>query len=572
MVRQVADAAPQTDPSLLAALVLGPGPTVPVRWRKGPTLGAGSFGTVYLGLNCDTGELLAVKEVAAIGLEGAAAAQGPGGRPAGSGPGGAVAGPGGGGGPGEAVQQLEREVALLGSLRHPNIVKYVGTQRGDPGLPAGAHGSDGAPLYIFLEYVPGGSVSSLLGRFGPLDEPLVALFTRQLVQGLAYLHAQRTVHRDIKGANLLLEKTGVLKVADFGMAKQIHEQVSYTKSFKGSAFWMAPEVIKQQGHGVAADIWSVGCTVLEMATGKPPWSQCTSQVQAIFKIASSSDLPAIPERLSPLATEFVLLCLQRDPSARPSSEQLLRHPFLTQLLKLPSPPPALHDPLNLLAHLQHHGMGPADMRAMQGGSGPGSGPQNPTNAFGVPLTIPAVNTLAGVGNGRPGSLTFAVHGSPAAHGVGHSPKAMGSPLGLNQNGRPFGGALGGSPTAAALGGLMDDDQLATLVLGDSVHITKQARAAQQAAERAAAEEDDREELTIDFTTQPQHFRVRGLLSLPPLKLLQGGQQLPTVGFTPSWNPVAVAAAASSVSISTGRLSVDQSQGQQQQQTGGGRRI
>ena len=97
--------------------------------------------------------------------------------------------------------------------------------------------------------------------------------------GLAYLHSMRTVHRDIKGANLLVEKNGRIKLADFGMAKQMVEHMSFTRSFKGSAFWMAPEVIRQRGHGVAADIWSVGCTVLEMATGNPPWSQCSTQVR-----------------------------------------------------------------------------------------------------------------------------------------------------------------------------------------------------------------------------------------------------------------------------------------------------
>lgn len=135
------------------------------------------------------------------------------------------------------------------------------------------------------------------------------------------------MHRDIKGANILVEKSGRIKLADFGMAKTMVEQLSLTKSFKGSAYWMAPEVIRQKGHGVTADIWSVGCTVLEMATGKPPWSQCSTQVQAIFKIASSQELPTIPEHLFPDATEFILLCLQRDPTARPSAEDLLEHSF-----------------------------------------------------------------------------------------------------------------------------------------------------------------------------------------------------------------------------------------------------
>eukprot|EP00951_Prasinocladus_malaysianus_P029897 scaffold278474_cov28-Prasinocladus_malaysianus.AAC.1 len=127
-----------------------------------------------------------------------------------------------------------------------------------------------------------------IGHFGMCFRSIVAF-----VPGLAYLHSMRTVHRDIKGANLLVEKNGRVKLADFGMAKQMVEHMSVTRSFKGSAFWMAsafsaksnimlaalaaPEVIRQRGHGVAADIWSVGCTVLEMATGSPPWSQCSTQ-------------------------------------------------------------------------------------------------------------------------------------------------------------------------------------------------------------------------------------------------------------------------------------------------------
>eukprot|EP00798_Chlamydomonas_sp_ICE-L_P022851 gene22851-30025_t len=265
-------------------------PTMPYTWKKGDSLGQGSFGTVYLGLNNQTGELLAVKEVSMID-------DGPQSK--------------------EAVGQLEQEVALLSQLNHANIVRYIGTKR------------EGASLFIFLEYVAGGSISSLITRFGPLEEDVIRVYTRQLLSGLAYLHAQRTVHRDVKGANLLVEKDGRIKLADFGMAKQMVEQASYTRSFKGSAFWMAPEVIKQQGHGIAADIWSIGCTVLEMATGKPPWcTQCTTQVQAIFKIASSQDLPSIPESLSPEASEFVMLCLQRDPAARPAAQDLLQHPFV----------------------------------------------------------------------------------------------------------------------------------------------------------------------------------------------------------------------------------------------------
>lgn len=218
----------------------------------------------------------------------------------------------------EAVEQLEQEVELLSRLQHPNIVRYVGISR------------ESRALYIFLEYVPGGSIASLLSRFGAFEESVISVYTRQILIGLDYLHSQRCVHRDIKGGNILVEKSGRIKLADFGMAKSLVEQMADGGSFKGSAYWMAPEVIRQKGSGnhPAADVWSVGCTVIEMASGEHPWGDCSGQVQAIFKIASTKELPRVPEQLSPAASEFVLMCLQRDPDARPDSEALLLHPFV----------------------------------------------------------------------------------------------------------------------------------------------------------------------------------------------------------------------------------------------------
>ena len=288
---------------------LAPAPMKPRRWTKGDCLGSGSFGTVYLGLNGETGELFAVKEVAMTKrtpLEGGEAhtgSEGIDGMDASA---------------AEAVEQLEQEVELLSRLQHPNIVRYVGISR------------ESRALYIFLEYVPGGSIASLLSRFGAFEESVISVYTRQILIGLDYLHSQRCVHRDIKGGNILVEKSGRIKLADFGMAKSLVEQVADGGSFKGSAYWMAPEVIRQKGSGnhPAADVWSVGCTVIEMASGEHPWGDCSGQVQAIFKIASTRELPRVPEQLSPAASEFVLMCLQRDPDARPDSEALLVHPFV----------------------------------------------------------------------------------------------------------------------------------------------------------------------------------------------------------------------------------------------------
>lgn len=164
-------------------------------------------------------------------------------------------------------------------------------------------------MNIFLEYVPGGSVTALLRNYGAFEEPLVKNFVRQILQGLDYLHERNIIHRDIKGANILVDNKGGIKISDFGISKKV-EDSSYLRSdynlhrfllaaidllgkrvnrpsLQGSVFWMAPEVVKQTSHTRKADIWSVGCLVVEMLTGEHPWAKLT-QMQAIFKVSLSA--------------------------------------------------------------------------------------------------------------------------------------------------------------------------------------------------------------------------------------------------------------------------------------------
>jgi len=217
------------------------------------------------------------------------------------------------------VQALEEEVILLQQLDHPNIVRYLGTEKTEDAL------------NIFLEYVPGGSIASLLTRFGSFKESVIKVYTKQIITGLEYLHSHGIIHRDIKGANILVDNTGLVKLADFGASKRIENIVTMEsgfKSVKGTPYWMAPEVIRQEGHGRQADIWSVACTVIEMATGRPPWSQYGSQVSAMFAIAQAKGPPTIPEGLSAECKDFLYLCFNRDWRKRPTASNLLHHPFL----------------------------------------------------------------------------------------------------------------------------------------------------------------------------------------------------------------------------------------------------
>ncbi|KAM7273716.1 hypothetical protein ACFE04_028380 [Oxalis oulophora] len=267
-----------------------------IRWRKGELIGSGAFGRVYMGMNLDSGELLAVKQVLIAENNTSSTEKQQ-----------------------AHIRELEEEVKLLKNLSHPNIVRYLGTVR------------EQENLNIFLEFVPGGSISSLLGKFGPFPEPVIRTYTKQLLLGLDYLHTNGIMHRDIKGANILVDNKGQIKLADFGASKQVVElaTMSGAKSMKGTPYWMAPEVIRQTGHSFSADIWSVGCTVIEMATGKPPWSEQYKEVAALFYIGSTKCQPDIPEHLSAEMKSFLLQCLQREPNTRPTASELLQCPFVT---------------------------------------------------------------------------------------------------------------------------------------------------------------------------------------------------------------------------------------------------
>ncbi|KAJ5586327.1 Protein kinase byr2 [Penicillium hetheringtonii] len=282
----------------------------PKNWMKGSLIGEGSFGSVFLALHAITGELMAVKQV-----EIPSATQGT-----------------------EfdkrknlMVTALKHEIELLQGMHHPNIVQYLGTA------------TDDQYLNIFLEYVPGGSIATMLKQYNTFQEPLVKNFVRQILAGLSYLHSCDIIHRDIKGANILVDNKGGVKISDFGISKRVEASTvlgsrastgggsaghMHRPSMQGSVYWMAPEVVRQTAHTKKADIWSLGCLVVEMFIGAHPFPDC-SQLQAIFAIGSNKARPHTPEHVSEEAGEFLDMTFQHEYEKRPSADELLKCKFLS---------------------------------------------------------------------------------------------------------------------------------------------------------------------------------------------------------------------------------------------------
>ncbi|KAK8566252.1 hypothetical protein V6N13_021325 [Hibiscus sabdariffa] len=310
--REFSSIRPETNGPIVHPLPLPPGaamaspsasiPQVPTkpeplpmksRWQKGKLIGRGTFGSVYVASNRETGALCAMKEVEIFPDDPKSA---------------------------ESIKQLEQEIKVLSQLKHQNIVQYYGSETVED------------KFYIYLEYVHPGSINKYVrDHCGAITESVVRNFTRHILSGLAYLHSTMTIHRDIKGANLLVDASGVVKLADFGMSKHLSGQRA-DLSLKGSPYWMAPELMQavmqkdnSSDLALAVDIWSLGCTIIEMFTGKAPWSEYEGAA-AMFKVMK--DTPPIPETLSPEGKDFLRCCFRRNPAERPTASMLLEHRFV----------------------------------------------------------------------------------------------------------------------------------------------------------------------------------------------------------------------------------------------------
>uniref|UniRef100_A0A8C9VAH5 Mitogen-activated protein kinase kinase kinase 1 n=1 Tax=Scleropages formosus TaxID=113540 RepID=A0A8C9VAH5_SCLFO len=266
-----------------------------VEWLKGQQIGLGAFSSCYQAQDVGTGTLMAVKQVTYVRNTSSEQE--------------------------EVVEALREEIRMMSHLNHPNIIRMLGAT------------CEKNNYNLFVEWMAGGSVSHLLNKYGAFKEAVIINYTEQLLRGLAYLHENQIIHRDIKGANLLIDSTGQrLRIADFGAAARLASKGTGAGEFQGQLLgtiaFMAPEVLRGQQYGRSCDVWSVGCAIIEMSCGKPPWNaeKHSNHLALIFKIASATTAPTIPPHLSPGLRDVTLRCLELQPTDRPPSRELLKHP------------------------------------------------------------------------------------------------------------------------------------------------------------------------------------------------------------------------------------------------------
>ncbi|EJU04118.1 Pkinase-domain-containing protein, partial [Dacryopinax primogenitus] len=258
-------------------------------FRKLETVGKGAYGSVHRGIHIPSGCVVALK---IINLDTT-----------------------------DDVSEIQGEIALLSRLNggdQCNVTRYWGCWL------------EGANVWIAMDYAAGGSIRTLM-KAGKIEERYTAVVIRETLVGVSFLHRQNIIHRDIKAANILLTSAGRVMLCDFGVSALLPSANSKRMTMAGTVLWMAPEVISpSSSYDTKADIWSLGSTVYEIATGDPPMRANP------FVVMPNTPPPVLPPQAgSEEMREFVAACLREKPSDRLTADDLLKHKWLKPYAKKP---------------------------------------------------------------------------------------------------------------------------------------------------------------------------------------------------------------------------------------------
>uniref|UniRef100_A0A673JYP0 non-specific serine/threonine protein kinase n=1 Tax=Sinocyclocheilus rhinocerous TaxID=307959 RepID=A0A673JYP0_9TELE len=262
-------------------------------------VGNGTYGQVYKGRHVKTGQLAAIKCMDVTG---------------------------------EEEEEIKAEINMLKKYsHHRNIATYYGAfiKKNPPGVDD--------QLWLVMEFCGAGSVTDLIKntKGNSLREDWTAYISREILRGLTHLHHHKVIHRDIKGQNVLLTENAEVKLVDFGVSAQLDRTVSRRNTFIGTPYWMAPEVIAcdenpDATYDYKSDLWSLGITAIEMAEGAPPLCDM-HPMRALFLIPRNPAPRLKSKKWSKKFQSFIESCLVKNHNQRPSTEQLLKHPFIRDL-------------------------------------------------------------------------------------------------------------------------------------------------------------------------------------------------------------------------------------------------